>query len=516
MTEDDLSTKPPAPFSIPHIDTVEGRRTWRAMITHAPHVGTLINYIDARQKTSSERALRWYQRELFENRFFRIPSPVTACMIRSGDAITVTEKKSVCGHKTVFRFPDAPDLLLCASNLGEGFPLNTILMPSLRCGLNFGTRTWTIAPEEAEDAIAIFAAEKWQPVRPAADVAAVCGDPNFAHMLWNQLPALREAASLSQSRTPPPTIVTFFEPLGDIGLLAPEIAHWPVERSTRYAMPNAPGRALFCFGSTRIDPQTRAALHRSARDAIAADAARALSARLDGRRPIVWVSVRTRNRTPVNQREFLTGLIARLLATWPNAVVLLDGHSIAEDVRKRGAPLSALPTENDCEDLITQENVKSRLTAAQDAEEIAAIVRAVEIETPAYAERVIDASNLSILNSIALAARTDFYVCHHGSVQHKIGWTTTTPGVTHSNRRVIERRPAHWVMDQAGHDTAPVYFPEDLIVDVVDTASVAQGDVDDNARSLHSENYRFADVTAAIDFTLEELARFHAQPPLRQ
>ncbi|OUJ14419.1 hypothetical protein [Acetobacter sp. DsW_063] len=515
MTEDDLSTKPLAPFTIHHIDTVEGRRTWRAMITHAPHVGTLINYIDARQAAPSERVLRWYQRELFESRFFRIPSPVTACMIRSGDAITVTARKSVCGQKTVFRFPDAPDLLLCASNLGEGFPLNTILMPSLRCGLNFGTRTWTISPEEAEDAIAIFATEEWQPVRPATNVAAVCGDPNFAHMLWNQLPALREAAGLSR-RTPPPTTVTFFEPLGDIGLLVPDIAHWPVERPAHYAMPNAPGRALFCFGSTQIDPQTRAALLRSARDAIATDGASALAARLEGRHPIVWVSVRTRDRTPVNQREFLTGLIGRLLAIWPNAVTLLDGHSIAEDVRKRSATLSALPAENDCEDLIAQESAKSLQTAARDAEEVAAILRAVETETPAYAGRVIDVSNLSILNSIALAARADFYICHHGSVQHKIGWTTSTPGVTHSNRRVIQRRPAHWVMDQAGHDTAPVYFPEDLIMDIVDTAPALQDSVDDNVRSLHSENYQFADVTAAIDFTLEELARVHARPPVRQ
>ena len=53
-------------------------------------------------------------------------------------------------------------------------------------------------------------------------------------------------------------------------------------------------------------------------------------------------------------------------------------------------------------------------------------------------------SRLSKTSLIATAALATCYFCHVGTVQHKIGWTTSVPGMIHANRRIISGKSAVW------------------------------------------------------------------------
>ncbi|MBV1836232.1 hypothetical protein [Acetobacter estunensis] len=461
---------------IEHIDTPEGRALWREMLDRMPGLQGTLNYVTAQQDRSSERHLRWYQRELFERWFFRVPCPRTGRMIHSGDSWTVHERK------TLFRFPDAPELILASANLGDGFPISTALLPELGAGLTFGSRVWSLTPEEATEALTAFARPEWQSLRPANAAIALCGDENYAHVLWNQLPALQEAARLPHWRGPV-TLYSLLEPLGDVRDLLPALKDWPVERFGPYRMPNAPGQVTFCFGSTYIDRQTRLDVLAHARQAVS-PSLRRLIGQIGGRFPVVWISVRTGNRTATNQRAFLVALCTGILRHWPKSAILLDGFSLPANhsYRPRDEMVQAVE---------------------RDRTEIAAIRRAVCPSAPDGEQRVIDASGLSITDSIALAEHASLSVCHHGTIQHKIGWTVGVPGVVHSNRQVLERTPGQWAAEQAEGVAVPYYLPPELVVD----EEVDLTNINVERFSLLNGNYRFASPDEAATHALRELAR---------
>ena len=108
---------------------------------------------------------------------------------------------------------------------------------------------------------------------------------------------------------------------------------------------------------------------------------------------------------------------------------------------------------------------------------------------------------LSLLESIDLSALAQFYFCHHGTVQHKIGWIAGCPGVVHSNRRVLEQSPGAWVEAQAPGTPRPIYIPADYVRDAPPIPGGADGQASDPS------NYRIVDVPGVVDFVMRELEK---------
>jgi hypothetical protein len=192
------------------------------------------------------------------------------------------------------------------------------------------------------------------------------------------------------------------------------------------------------------------------------------------RRPMFWLSIRTRNRTADNQTDALVAISRELMLAYPTACVVLDGHSVAADFETnpsydRPGTLAIIAA-----DQAVADEVIGRLRADGAVGE---------------ANDVVSLVGCDILDSIGVASLADMYFCHHGTVQHKIGWLTDVPGIVHSNRRTLALQPARWVAAQVEDGVEPTYVDASLIEDEAPPAGLTE--VDD---SLRLECYRFVDI----------------------
>ena len=131
---------------------------------------------------------------------------------------------------------------------------------------------------------------------------------------------------------------------------------------------------------------------------------------------VLWVSLKTRGAVAHGLKEFIVELIKEFESRQCTPMLILDGFSIqhgeSSDARYYGLTI---------QELIAEETI----LAAQIKELLHSKGCTVEI---------IEAIGLPLLSSINLARFADFYICHQGTVQHKIGWTFwNIPGIVHSN-----------------------------------------------------------------------------------
>jgi glycosyltransferase involved in cell wall biosynthesis len=477
-----LPAGPPAadcPFTVMHDQDLTASDLER-IEAKAPFIRKTLASLNERQARPDDVILRRFQADIVTRGCFDVPSPFTGLILSSGDAVILPDR-------TVFyRFPNEPRLLLAAANLARGYPIVGLVLLNSRTLIQLDERLWGVESRDVVAALAFLDDNAWPPARPADRCLILTGDSNFAHHAWNQLGAL---AALIDGHTErlPRTLCTTFTPLGAIDALLPELSHWSIDHLSANIPPhvNSPGRVIVNLGGLRVTDAIRDRVLRVARDQ-ESEAVRAIRRSLAANTPVVWVSVRTRNRTADNQRDFIVAACREIVSSYPDAAIILDGHSVPMD-----AAINANYNRRDIDTMITG-----------DSGEIEAVIAALRSGSdPSGAYSLINASGLTILESILLAHAADFYICHHGTVQHKIGWMTDRPGVVHSNPRTLSIDPAPWVALQAGHERAPVYFPPALIGD----APVAEDTGDPQTKSRLFENYVFLDVAASVEFCMEQL-----------
>jgi hypothetical protein len=444
----------------------------------APFLPQLLQEIAARLGAPDEARGRSYQTDIARQGFFLATSPRTGKSIPSGDSIILPDR-------TIFyRFPDCPDLLLGAANLGKGYPILAVALLTERLLFQVGERAWGVKEGHLLAAEEVLREPRWWPPRAARQLQVLTGDPNFAHHAWNQLASfegvLRQATDwFTELKT-----WATFQPLGPLEKLFPEVVKGevPWQDCKIPGECNLPGQVSLNAGGFLLTAAVRERLWALA-DRLCGERRREELAGLAlAHRPVVWVSVRTRNRTPVNQREFVVAVCRRLFSLYDRCAVVLDGHSLPED-------FSTNPS-YDREDALT--------CVRRDEAEIAAIQAELKKGgLPRAGQAVVRACGLSMLDAVALARRADFYLCHHGTVQHKIGWLAAKPGVVHSNRRTLTLEPARWVREQCEGGEAPLYLPAELVGEERGETST-----DEEVRSQLFENYRIVDVERAADFVL--------------
>jgi hypothetical protein len=424
-----------------------------------------------------------YQSDLVRNGAFLATSPRTGATIPSGDSLILPDR-------TVFyRFPDCPELLLGAANLGRGYPLTAVVLLPERLLVQIGERAWGVREDHVLAAEALLREPRWWPPERARALHLFTGDPSFAHHAWNQLPALETLLAQPRPWAERLEVAATFQPLGPLHELFPGLLDGPVpwESSAIPGAYNRPGALHVNAGgflvTTSIRERIRALAERRCSE-WRLQQARGLAR---DHAPVVWISVRTRNRTPTNQRDLVLSLCRRLLGAFERCAVILDGHTVPADFH-------ANPS---------YDRADTRACVESDQAEIDAVVASLGASgLPRPGQAIVPACGLDMLDAVVLAHAADFSVCHHGTVQHKIGWLAAKPGVVHSNRRTLALNPARRIAEQCEAAPRPVYLPPHLVADEEQEASR-----DEEVRSRMFENYRIVDVEGAVDLVLERLRR---------
>jgi hypothetical protein len=435
-----------------------------------PHLAAFIASVARAQAVLPGGTVRHYLRDLIRQGWFEIVSPSTGDALRSGCSLVLVDKN------VVFSFPQEPTLLLGIGDIGQGCPICAALLTDR--GLLLGTTLthWGFSERHLPGLADVIKQTGWTPGPAVGPLTLVLGDANFAHHAWNQLSVLQE---LVQSDLPDGIqMLTTQQPFGPIKDLFPEVAAWPLTYTADVGLQgfNAPGalfapvggriittglvQRIMAFAESRISP--RCSTIRTALETV------------NG--PVLWLSVRTRNRTATNQHALLSILGLSFLKAAPDGAIIIDGFSISDD-------LGVYPSyhQNESRDVVAED-----LAAAEALRQV--------LTADNLGARVHVAVGLTISDSILLSRRASIYFCHHGTVQHKIGWFSSVPGVVHCNRTVLGDASAAWVAAQSEVAILPFYLSPDI---VADAEMPARGSAE-FAHLLRQENYTVIDIPAAV------------------
>lgn len=457
---------------------------------HFPFLPALAAEIHGLMDAPGEVRGRQYQRDLIRCGFFTVTSPANGMPIASGDSIILPDR-------TVFyRFPECHELLIGAANLGKGYPLTAVILLNIRLLIQIGESTWGVQKRHALAVEKILRNPEWYPPRPADQIQLFTGDTSYAHHAWNQLTALESMLQEKSSRFTSIPVFATFQPLGPLNELFPEWLAKPVAREAASipAICNRPGRVSVNPGGFLLTASVRERVRALAFRHCPEERLRQYRQLLQQHAPVFWISIRTRNRTATNQRLVIIALCRRFLGQYPHGAIILDGHSYPDDLFTN--PSYHLSEMQTCME--------------QDLAEVDVILDRLRADGfPLSGQLIVPAAGLHIYESIVLAHAAQFYFCHHGTVQHKIGWLTRTPGVVHSNRRTLDIRPAQWVANQSEGVPVPIYIPASLVDD--EQEKIPE---DETVKSRFFEHYRFIDETQVVNFVMECLQRERISNPL--
>jgi len=408
--------------------------------------------------------VRKYTFEMLKNRGFYISDPTSEDRIKVGATYLFDDFQTI-----FFFFGQSCRIGIVSSDLAAGFPLSTIILFDKKIIIHltesfwgFGERHFKSLADRGDNNIKERSAD--------CEICLVTGDPNFAHHAWNELSSLQEIAE--QNLDYMTSLVVAHEPFGPINDVLGSRFN-VLRKLTRAQTPevNHLDALTFCSSGIHIARRLVDKIINFA-DAHLSPCAVDLKRKLETRRArTLWVSVRTRNRTIDGQKNVLVKLIEEYLRGRSDRMVVIDGHSLPFDHDNDASYIQ------DINNAISYDDMKA-------ADDIIAMVK----DTLPDAE-IAQFVGRPIHESIAVGRHAGFYFCHHGTVQHKVGWFSDIPGIVHCNRDVLQIRPAHWVQQQSEVAALPVYLPIDLIAQ-----AGPNQDEDELHAHLHHEDYRIVDI----------------------
>ena len=189
----------------------------------------------------SARTLRSYQRDIALAGEFSLCSPydgkpvsATACHIFNlGDAAH--------GNLGIaYRFAGPSPFWLLASSVKDGFPLTEAYVPAEdRSFWSLDDNLTTLhGPWKAELTRLEQGGQAWLSSLVDSQPTVLVGHPNFAHHLWNELPALRACLELvARTGCKAPSVQALYEPLLPLTRLMPQGAQ-PVSRVSGFCEVN--------------------------------------------------------------------------------------------------------------------------------------------------------------------------------------------------------------------------------------------------------------------------------------
>lgn len=423
------------------------------------------------EKIGSGRVHRYFI-ELITHGRLEFISPKTGSNVKSGNSIILNDKT------TIFSVPDEPEFLLAVGDLSCGYCLCSVILFQENIILKLAQTDWGFSERHIPRLNAIIKRIGWKPAQSQEAPVLVVGDANYAHHAWNQLSALEV---LTEQDLPHPSkMIVTDQPFGSIKEIFPEFSDLQVENCPDYHLEdmNRLEAVFLPVGSIFLTATTIERLIKIAKSKLSPSCKALLDSINDAEGPILWLSVRTRNRTAINQHELLTEIGASFLKEAPYGTIIIDGFSLPADFEQK----SGYHKTNDLQvvkaDVIAAENIK------------------LEIRKRILSGQIHIAIGYSVLDSIYLARKANFYFCHHGTVQHKIGWFSTVNGVVHCNQITLRTHPANWVASKSELAALPQYIPIEYVEDTELNAT------DEFRHLFNYENYLIKDIFSVTQFFL--------------
>jgi hypothetical protein len=325
---------------------------------------------------------------------------------------------------------------------------------------------------------------------PATEVARtvpvlIIGHPNFAHHLWNELSALDEwLNTASDEAIAGLKIVATAEPFGPLRNIFPQL-----ERASFLSVAEIASIKQMCAtplfvrtGSRLVTTRVRQTICDFSESHANRPIADSILGTLTSGSPRIWISVRMKTRTADNQLELILAVLRRVFRTYSNATVAIDGFSY---------PMGFF------DDLRKQKVYEGFVTRAEEAGEFITAIRSQVIAELGQhiGSRLCSISGLSLADAIHIGSCCDYYICHVGTLQHKIGWLHTIPGFIHFSPQGTTS--AQWHANQVEGGIIPDFLPANLAVST--SAAVSKRSASRNF------NYRVTDVDQAADLIIQSM-----------
>jgi tetratricopeptide (TPR) repeat protein len=314
---------------------------------------------------------------------------------------------------------------------------------------------------------------------PKPTVVLVSGFANYAHYMWNELPAMLEIERWTTTQIS--EIAVVYEPFGPFA----QTIRWPdappIRSTSNFELQSAGkfhDKLLFTPGSRIVTSETRERL----RQVCAAHASGSVP---DDRGAFtIWISLRRMYRHATNLETLLASVIRRCEAAGLAIDIMLDGFSLPFDIAVNHR-------------YAMDYYVHHRQLVEEQARAFIA-----EMSPLSRHVRLLDTTWASLATAITLAARADFYICHHGTQQHKIGWMYDVPGLIHGNAHIAAQNPhGDWTQAQCDSPIRPEYIPAQFIGDATT----------DNERQdiAGFRDYAFVEVETCADFVFSLVVKSH-------
>jgi hypothetical protein len=182
--------------------------------------------------------------------------------------------------------------------------------------------------------------------------------------------------------------------------------------------------------------------------------------------------------------DFLLTLLERIFDAYRSAVVVFDGFSF---------PIGFFQDRH-----MSQYHTEFAGRAAATADFITELQhRAVANLGHWVSSRLCSISGISLAEAAYVGSVCNYYVCHAGTLQHKIAWLHNIPGFIHSPPVGNPSARAKWYADQVEGGIPPDTLPQQFVV-----ATEISPNVRDVSRN---SNYLIRDVPAAVDFIMESM-----------
>lgn len=306
---------------------------------------------------------------------------------------------------------------------------------------------------KAED-ISLFKAyvvTDWKRIAPyilssdKTEKVAIIWFRHFAHHLWNELSAIYQLYE-SNSLDKIDRFLVVNEPLGCIDEIFPEIPSEKIklvkpQELSREILEN--NYFLLSLGHAFIKEELAKRVYQVSLHKCSPAFLTGVESAKKKHFPLLWISIRLGSRTWISQVEGLANVIKSLAENFPNLGVVIDGFSLPEN--REGFV-----------------NPQHETTIKKEKETVQKILSLLPPGIKIY-----DAVGCWLHQSIVLAYAIDLYLTHHGTIQHKVGWTSNKPGVVHTNKEILKLspsvRPGSWEREKG---IVPVYVPKQHIVGV--------------------------------------------------
>ncbi len=407
-----------------------------------------------------DQKVRRFQHDILNNAGFELASPFTGRSLACAEARLIAFINDPYHFKLplyAYRFEDERDLWVMSFQIGLGFPLCALFIDGLYWVYTHdappGPAIFKVLERLSRDLPGLVQEPEETPL---SEPLAMTGHPNFAHHMWNELPALFAL----QSEQPVQTR-SFFAPLGPLQGVSPPAPFTPMRRtSPPFFTP---------LGGEHLDQPTI--------DVLTADMPERAPRREDMQSPVIWIAYREDGRMCENFMAYLT--------------------AFDREAQKVCAPRYILDSFSDPEDLdqAWYAPVRPQFEARRAQSE--ALFKQMSQIIGRPDALLATTAGLGVREAIALARTADYYITPVGSIQHKVAWLQALPGLMHGPKITMNDSTAHWHADQSAIAITPATLPAELVEDTEASRH--------HPSAPRNMNYRITDPDAAAAFTLDHM-----------